>query len=121
MRLFKISSAIIVTLAGLMPVETEANTVKASYYGGGGKGEHLSSFTASGKRFRPWGLTCASWKYPIGSRLLVTYGRRKVVVTVNDRGPAVWTGRQLDVSRGAAVKLGLIHAGVGRVQVARLS
>jgi len=119
MRLSKLSSAIIVTLIGLNPVTTKANTVKASYYGGGSR-EHLSHFTASGARFRPGGLTCASWKFPLGSQLLVRYGRRKVVVTVNDRGPAWWTGRQLDVSRGAAVKLGLIKAGVGRVQVARL-
>jgi rare lipoprotein A len=119
MRLSKFSSAIIVTLIGLNPVTTKANTLKASYYGGG-RSEHLSQFTASGARFRPWGFTCASWKFPLGTRLLVIYGRHKVVVTVNDRGPAAWTGRQLDVSRGAAAKLGLIRVGVGRVQVARL-
>jgi rare lipoprotein A len=42
------------------------------------------------------------------------------VVRVNDRGPARWTGRDLDLSRGAAGASGLLKAGVGRVRVTRL-
>jgi len=48
----------------------------------------------------------------------VSNGARSVVVRVNDRGPARWTGRSLDVSRGAAARLGLIGAGVASVRVA---
>ena len=33
--------------------------------------------------------------------------RVSVVVRINDRGPAAWTGRSLDLSYGAARKLGL--------------
>jgi rare lipoprotein A len=44
-----------------------------------------------------------------------------VVVRVNDRGPAAWTGRSLDVSRGAATALGLIQSGAGKVNVTVLA
>jgi rare lipoprotein A len=91
---------------------------KASWYGGG---EKLNALTKSGEVFRPDGLTCAHRHLPIGTRLLVSRGNRSVIVTVNDRGPAAWTGRSLDVSRGAAVRLGLIESGVGRVRVALIN
>ena len=42
-----------------------------------------------------------------------------VDVTIVDRGPFV-RGRIVDVSRGAARKIGLIQRGVGRVRIARL-
>jgi len=90
-------------------------SAKASWYGGG---EKLKAHTANGERFRPCGLTAAHRTLPLGTRLLVSRGSRSVVVRITDRGPAAWTGRSLDVSRGAAVKLGLIGAGVGRVHVA---
>ena len=53
----------------------------------------------------------------MGTRLRLTYAGRSVVVRINDRGPAVWTGRSLDVSRGAATQLGLIERGTGQVRV----
>ena len=37
------------------------------------------------------------------------------MVRVNDRGPAAWTGRSLDLSRGAAQALGMLGAGTARV------
>ncbi len=40
-----------------------------------------------------------------------------VMVRVNDRGPAAWTHRDIDLSEAAARKLGLIGAGVGAVQI----
>jgi rare lipoprotein A len=39
-----------------------------------------------------------------------------VVVRVNDRGPARWTGRSLDLSKGAAANLGMIGAGAAQVR-----
>jgi rare lipoprotein A len=39
------------------------------------------------------------------------------MVRVNDRGPAAWTHRDIDLSEAAARKLGLIGAGVGAVQI----
>jgi rare lipoprotein A len=58
---------------------------------------------------------------PLGTRLLLSHGGRSVVVRVNDRGPAAWTGRSLDVSRGAATALGLIQSGTGKVNVTVLA
>ena len=93
-------------------------SVLASFYGGG---ERLNSHTACGQRFNPGGFTAAHRSLPCGTRLLVSHGSRSVVVTVNDRGPAAYTGRSLDLSRGAAAHLGFIEAGTAHVQIARLN
>ena len=74
----------------------EGRLVMTSWYGGG---ERLNRHTASGEVFRPHGLTAAHRSLPLGTRLAVSYGGRTVVVRVNDRGPAAWTGRSLDLSR----------------------
>jgi len=95
-------------------------TVLTSYYGGGGKREGLKRHTANGDVFRAGGLTAAHRTLPLGTKLLVSRGPRHVVVTVNDRGPAAWTGRSLDLSRHAAEQLGLILAGTGYVHIAVL-
>jgi rare lipoprotein A len=92
-----------------------ASTVLASWYGGG---ERLSAHTASGERFRPGGLTVAHRSYPLGTRLRVSYHGRSAVCRVNDRGPAAWTGRSIDLARGCARAIGM--SGVSRVSVARL-
>jgi rare lipoprotein A len=91
--------------AVFLSVPANAATCKASFY-------HEGQRTASGERFRPDGLTAAHWRYPFGTHLRVRYGGRSVVVRVNDRGPAHWTGRCIDLSRGAARVLGFLHAGV---------
>lgn len=96
-------------------VKRRIGGVVASYYGGG---EKLNRHTASGARFRAGGLTAAHRSLPFGTKLLVSRGNRQVVVVVNDRGPAAYTGRSLDLSRGAAMRLGMIGKGVDRVQVA---
>ena len=92
--------------------------VLASWYGGG---ERLNRQTASGEVFRPSGLTAAHRTLPLGTLLEVSYQGRTVVVRVNDRGPAAWTGRSLDLSRGAAARLGFIGQGQARVAVAVLN
>lgn len=83
--------------------------VKSSWYGGR---ERLNSHTASGARFRPSGLTAAHRSLPFGTRLHLSYRGRSVVAVVNDRGPAAYTGRSLDVSRGVASSLGFLSQGV---------
>jgi len=95
-------------------------SAKASWYGGGSH-EHLKPWTASGEKFDKWDLTAAHRTLPLGTRLLVSRGKHSVVVRVNDRGPARWTGRSLDLSRGAAGQLGMIGDGVARVRVSRLN
>lgn len=76
----------------------------ASWYGGG---EKLNRYTSSGQVFRPGALTAAHRTLPLGTKLELTKGNKHVVVVVNDRGPAAWTGRNLDISRGAAKALGV--------------
>ncbi len=94
-----------------------SGTVLASYYGGG---ERLNKHTANGEVFRPNGLTAAHRTLPLGTKLLVSHGGKSVVVRVNDRGPAAWTGRQLDLSRGAAARLGFIKRGEAPVRISVL-
>jgi rare lipoprotein A (peptidoglycan hydrolase) len=48
--------------------------------------------------------------------MLVCYDSR-VVVAMTDQGPAAWTGRQLDLSVGAAWAIGLEVEGGGWVEV----
>jgi rare lipoprotein A len=86
----------------------------ASWYGGG---EYLNRHTASGERFDPTKLTAASRTLPFGTRVRVTYRGRSIVVRISDRGPAKWTGRCIDLSRGAAKAIGLTRAGVGEVTI----
>lgn len=89
---------------------------RASFYGGGPKRFEPNTHTASGERFNQWGLTAAHRTLPIGTKLHVCY-RGCTVVRVNDRGPALWTGRNLDLSRGAAAQIGLIQVGSANVHV----
>lgn len=88
--------------------------MRASYYGGG---ERLARHTASGDRFNPNGLTAAHRTLPFGTRLKVSHAGRSVIVRINDRGPAAYTGRALDLSRGAAAQLAMLRVGVAAVTV----
>lgn len=90
---------------------SEWQTWTASWYG-----EESGSLTASGEPFDPGGLTAAHRNLPFGTRLEVCYGGRCVVVRVNDRGPYV-RGRDMDLIRVAAERIGMIEAGVAPVQV----
>ena len=86
----------------------------ASWYGPG----FVGRLTSDGETFNPNELTAASKTLPIGSRVRVTNPEngRSVVVRINDRGPYV-KGRNLDLSHGAAQKIGLCAEGVGHVRV----
>ncbi len=64
-----------------------------------------SKITANGEKFNPNALTAAHRFYPFGTKLLVSYKGRSVVVRINDRGPFI-KGRHIDLSRAAARKLG---------------
>jgi rare lipoprotein A len=99
----------------LFTTHTHAQTMRASYYG-----SESGHRTASGEHFRPAGLTAAHRSLPFGTRLQVCF-RSCVVVVVNDRGPAKWTGRSLDLSRGAARVIGLEKPGSANVEVAQLN
>lgn len=74
--------------------------------------------TASGEIFNMHGLTAAHRDLPLGSMIEVTHldTGRQITVRVNDRGPFV-RGRILDLSYGAAQKLGMVKAGVAQIEL----
>jgi len=54
---------------------------EATYYSDDLKGRPM----ANTKPYHPMDLTCASWDYPLGTELAVTYRGRTVYVLVTDR------------------------------------
>lgn len=91
--------------------ESEAEV--ASFYGY----ELAGSPTATGEPFEPMGYTAASMTLPLGSYVTVCYELGCITVRINDRGPASYLGRDLDLSLGAAQAIGLDYEGVGVVSV----
>ncbi len=79
---------------------------------GGASWYALTSRTASGERMNPSGMTAAHRTLPLGSKVKVTNQRngKSLIVRINDRGPFI-KGRVLDLSKGAAQRLGFIGAG----------
>lgn len=106
------ASAILLTMSGY----ALADCGHASWYGGKFHGRK----TASGERFDKWDMTAAHKKLPFGTKLIVTNPRngKSVKVRINDRGPFI-KGRMIDLSRGAASKIGLLERGVGKVCIQR--
>ena len=89
----------------------------ASYYGRRFHGRP----TASGERFDMHALTAAHRTLPFGTLVQVTNPRSgaSVVVRINDRGPFSHS-REIDLSRAAAERIGLINRGHGTVELALL-
>lgn len=90
----------------------------ASFYGPGFHGEE----TASGEIFNQWEMVAAHRTLPLGSVVRVTNleNNRRVVLRVIDRGPYGRNFRKgtiIDVSKGAARRLGFITDGLVRVRV----
>ena len=94
---------------------THAATMRASFYGA-----ESGRVTASGRAFDPMGLTAAHRSWRFGTRLRVCLSRCATII-VTDRGPAAWTGRAIDLSRGAARAIGLEARGVAVITVNRLN
>jgi rare lipoprotein A len=79
------------------------------------KGGHM---TANGEAFDPNGLNAAHKYLPLPTFVKVTNleNRRSIILRVNDRGPFV-DGRIIDLSAGAARKLGFYDKGTAKVRV----
>ena len=86
----------------------------ASWYGKDFHGRK----TASGRVYNMYGLSAAHKTLPLGTKVRVTNlsNNRSTVLTINDRGPFV-RGRVLDLSYGAAKRLGTLDEGVARVRI----
>jgi rare lipoprotein A len=86
----------------------------ASYYADRFHGRR----TASGERYHVRKLTAAHRSLPFGTlvRVRVVKTGASVKVRVNDRGPFV-KGRIIDLSRAAAKELGIVRAGIAKVEL----
>ncbi len=101
-------------LAGLVvlvvQVTARAEPVAATYYGTWFAGKP----TASGEPYNPYGYTAAHPHLPFGTKLLVRYNGKGVIVRVNDRLP--YDGDyDLDLSLAAAQAIGLTEVGTATV------
>lgn len=116
MNPFRLIASVIcgVCLLGLQAYAQLPQEGHASYYGQKFHGRT----TANGERFSMWQLTAAHRTLPFDTKIKVTNlaNGKSVELRVNDRGPFV-AGRILDVSRGAAAKLGMIESGTARVRI----
>jgi rare lipoprotein A len=90
----------------------------ASWYGYETYRQKGGRMTANGEAFHPNGLNAAHKYLPLPTFVQVTNleNNRRIIVRVNDRGPFV-QGRIIDLSAGAAKKLGFYNKGTARVLV----
>lgn len=85
-------------------MNTQASTYSVAENGTG---------TSSGRPLDDGELTCAHKTLPFNTRVAITYGGRRVICVVTDRGPFSPAGRDLDLTLRAASLLGI--DGVGNV------
>ena len=90
----------------------------ASWYGYETYRQKDGHMTANGEAFDPNGLNAAHKYLPLPTFVKVTNleNHRSIILRVNDRGPFV-EGRIIDLSAGAARKLGFYKKGTARVRV----
>jgi rare lipoprotein A len=94
--------------------EASAQCGRASWYA-------LTSKTASGERMNPAAMTAAHRSLPFGTKVKVVNKKngKSIVVRINDRGPFI-KGRIIDLSKGAAQKLGFIRSGHTAICIEKL-
>ncbi|SEQ21461.1 rare lipoprotein A [Treponema bryantii] len=111
----RFSLLIIATLL-LTPLFSEVykTGVTASYYAEDFHGKR----TSNGERFNMNDYTCAHKSLPFNTVLKVTNlaNGKTCEVRVNDRGPFV-ASREIDLSKAAAIKLGMIGSGTTKVKL----
>jgi rare lipoprotein A len=75
--------------------------------------------TSSGAILSASRMTAAHRTLPFGTLVVVTNltNSRSCNVEINDRGPALWTGRIIDLSEGAARCLEMIRSGTAPVRL----
>jgi len=97
-------------------------TGMASWYGYETYRQEGGHMTANGEAFNPNGLNAAHKYLPLPTFVKVTNleNRCSIILRVNDRGPFV-DGRIIDLSAGAARKLGFYEQGTARVRVEAIS
>jgi rare lipoprotein A len=88
--------------------------MKASWYGPGFHGQK----TANGEIYNQMSFTAAHKSLKFGTLLKITNLKndKSVVVRINDRGPYIH-GRDLDLSKAAALEIGMVKRGVAKIKV----
>lgn len=94
------------------PVRAWEESGEASWYGG----RHNGRMTSSGTIFNDQELTAAHATLPLGTKVRVTVqdSGQSVVVTITDRQPPKRV-RVIDLSRGAASRVGILGRGTAMV------
>jgi rare lipoprotein A len=120
------SFGFIVTVLAIASVAANPKETLAATHGGGWQDIVASHYahkfhgrtTANCERFDMYGLTAASKTLRFGTRVRIRNPKngKEVVVRITDRGPYV-EGRNIDLSLGAATKLGVVATGVARLQM----
>ena len=116
--------------AETVPVNEEKNTINESIIHYVDKGVMTASWygprfngklTANGETYDQSAFTAAHKQLKFGTLLKLTNLRndKSIVVRINDRGPYV-SGRQLDLSKAAAISLGMVERGVVKVKVEQI-
>ncbi len=92
----------------------QMGVMTASWYGPRFHGKT----TANGEQYNQMAFTAAHKSLSFGTILQVTNLRngKSVIVRINDRGPYI-EGRELDLSKGTALALGMMRRGVVKVKV----
>jgi rare lipoprotein A len=92
-------------------------TMKASWYGPGFHGKK----TANGEIYDQMSFTAAHKSFKFGTLLKITNPKnnKSVIVRINDRGPYIH-GRDLDLSKAAALELGFVKKGVTKIKVEQI-
>lgn len=95
-------------------VMKDKGSMTASWYGPKFHGK----LTANGEIYDQMALTAAHKSLPFGTMLEITnpLTNKSIVVRINDRGPYI-KGRQIDLSKGSAIALGMLNKGVVKVKV----
>jgi len=98
--------------------KTYMQTGIASWYGNETLRQKGGHMTANGEAFKPNGLSAAHKLLPLPAYVRVTNlnNNKSIIVRVNDRGPFIGN-RIIDLSSGAAKKLGFYKEGTAKVRV----
>jgi rare lipoprotein A len=115
------TTALLVTAPSLAQARQDARwdeVGEASWYGG----SFIGRRTSSGERFDGRAMTAAHSTLPLGTRVRVTVQDtgESIVVRINDRLPPHGV-RVIDLSPGAAARLGMVRRGTAWVSVAPLA
>ncbi len=113
-KLFFFVAIMLCFTAGCFASTVYKTGVTASYYAEDFHGKK----TSNGERFNMNDFTCAHKSLPFNTILKVTNlaNGKSCQVRVNDRGPFV-LNREIDLSKAAATKLGMIGSGTTRVKL----